>query len=172
MSTIVIPKFELNLVVDNQIPVGNSFVFDIYLRKLDATSSFEFAGGQYFIDFNREEIVPLDKGLELSIEKSDLPVNMQPRNPTVLGSQLRFAVNTFPGIGSGFMNIEFNEPGTLIARARIILKEGEFLERKVILNWRTKAPNPFTKLFGYINGINTDLSGNCNYQTKISAQHN
>ncbi|MBK9228509.1 MAG: hypothetical protein IPL67_16030 [Ignavibacteria bacterium] len=37
---------------------------------------------------------------------SDLPVNMQPRNPTVYTvttpGQFRWAVNTFPGAGSGF----------------------------------------------------------------------
>lgn len=168
MNSITIPQLELNLVVDNQIPKDNSFFFEIYLRKLDATSSFEFAGGQYFIDFNPRDIVGENNGIELSIEKSELPVNMRPRNPTVAGNQLRFAVNTFPGLGSGYKDIKLKEPGTLIARARIFLKNGEFTKNRIELHWRTAAPNPFTKLFAYIEGTNTDVSANCIFQTLIS----
>ncbi len=66
--------------------------------------NYEYAGGQFFFDFNKV-LIEAWNNLGMTIVGSDLPVNMQPRNPTVYTvttpGQLRWAVNTFPGAGSG-----------------------------------------------------------------------
>ncbi|MBK6878566.1 MAG: hypothetical protein IPG99_19560 [Ignavibacteria bacterium] len=89
--------------------------------------NFEFAGGQYFFDFNKAAI---NVGTTWTMKNvgSDMPVGMQPRNPTVYTvttpGQLRWAVNTFPGAGNGFP-MPANVP-VKIVRVKIVVNGGDY----------------------------------------------
>jgi hypothetical protein len=86
-----------------------------------------------------------------------LPANFEPRNPQISGSQLRLAVNTFPGAGNGFTGIPTTPPGILIARMRIA-NTVQFAIQNLNLTWRNGPTNPFTKLFAYVGTTNTDIT--------------
>lgn len=143
-----------------QIQSANVLTFDIVMKWTNSGTApvFEYAGGQYFLDFN----LLLGNGgtMTMSNAGSDLPSNMQPRNPTVYTvttpAQLRWAVNTFPGAGSGF-----NFPpdvDLLIVRAQLSTTAPEFAEQPFNLTWRSSLPNPYTKIFAYVGTTNTEIS--------------
>ncbi len=141
----------------------NSFEFDIEMTWTNSgvAQNFEYAGGQYFFDFNKSAI-KFGTTWVMSVAASDLPTSMQPRNPTVFTSstpgQLRWAVNTFPGAGSGFL-MPAGVP-VKILRVRIVASGGnqQFEEQPLHLAWRNGQINPFTKIFAYVGTVNTDIS--------------
>lgn len=121
-------------------------------------TNFEYAGGQFFFDFNH--LIANGGTLTMTNAGSSLPANMQPRNPTVYTvttpAQLRWAVNTFPGAGSGYPFPPFT-PITIV-RARLSTSATTFSGEPFNLVWRSALPNPFTKIFAYVGTTNTDIS--------------
>lgn len=159
------PTYTLD-VNDGILVAPNIFEFDIDMTWTNSgsVSNFEYAGGQYF--FNIDTAIKNGGVLSYSQITSDLPTNMRPRSPNVTLNtltsgppgtyQLRLAVNTFPGAGSGF-----NMPsGTIvkIIRMRLTTSSMSFANVPINLQWRNALPNPFTKVFAYVGTTNTDIS--------------
>lgn len=165
------PTYILNATNRTATPsIVNSVEWDIDMTWTNSgvAPNFEYAGGQYFFDVN----LAIANGGTLSMSNagSDLPTNMQPRNPTVFtGStpgQLRWAVNTFPGAGSGF-NMPAGVPITIV-RVRLQTTAAQFAATSMNLAWRNALPNPFTKIFAYVGTTNTDISTPGNHVISFS----
>lgn len=153
------PTYTLD-VNDGAMVAPNIFEFDIDMTWTNSGSvpNFEYAGAQYF--FNVNGAIANGGTMTMQNAGSDLPTNMQPRGPTVFtGStpwQLRWAVNTFPGAGSGYQfpaNV-----AKKILRVRLITTASQFANTDIQLQWRNMLPNPFTKVFAYVGTTNTDIS--------------
>lgn len=129
--------------------------FDVYMEHTNSPTEFEYAGGQYF--FNFDPAIANGGTLTFSIVGSDLPSNMLPRSPTVSGSQLRLTTNFFPGAGNGFDMTGNGFPGTKIVRLRLSTFAIQ-MNGTLSLQWRSALPNPFTKIFAYVGSLNTDVS--------------
>ncbi len=150
--------------VNDKIAAANYVEFDIDMTWTNSgiAPNFEYAGGQYFFDAN---LAGISNGGTLTYsyspsDSSDLPVSMRPRNPqaytVTTPGQLRLAVNTFPGAGSGFVM-----PAGLsvtICRMRVATTAPSFAYQPLNLAWRNALPNPFTKIFAYVGTTNTDIS--------------
>lgn len=148
----------------NRTPVANvvnsvEWNLDMTWTNSGSVPNFEYAGGQYFFNINYS----LANGGVLTYANagSSLPTNMQPRNPTVYNNgdgtaQLRLAVNTFPGPGNGYL-FPAGTPVTVI-RVRLQTSAAQFAAVAMNLEWRNTLPNPFTKVFAYINTINTEVT--------------
>ncbi len=155
-----VPTYALD-VKDDTLIAPNIFEFDIDMiwTNSDSISVFEFAGHKYF--FNVNPALGSNGGtVTMSNAGSDLPTNMQPRNPTVYTAsnpwQLRWGVNTFPGAGSGFLI----PPNATVKMVRVRLQTSalKFPEVPLQLVWRNSLPNPFTKLFAYVGTTNTEIT--------------
>ncbi len=137
---------------------NDAIEFDIRMRQTNLPIHFEFAGAQYFFNFNKDVISGTMTMLNIG---SDLPTNMQPRNPTVVTSttpgQLRWAVNTFPGAGNGYI-FPTVDTSVMIVKVRLKCMNSMNPEIPLSLAWRSALPNPFTRLFAYIGTTNTDIS--------------
>ena len=73
----------------------NSLEFDIYLQHTNpADSKFEYALGQYFMNFN--SAIGAGAKMTFSIIGSDLPQGSQPTNSSIDKDILRIAVNPIP----------------------------------------------------------------------------
>ncbi len=151
---------------DGALVAPNIFEFDIEMTWTNSgvASNFEYAGGQYF--FNIDTAIKNGGTLSYIPQSSDLPSNMRPRGPSIFLNtvttgppgtyQLRLAVNTFPGAGSGF-NMPSNT-AIKIYRMRLTTTSTSFANVPINLNWRNALPNPFTKIFAYVGTTNTDIS--------------
>lgn len=153
------PTYTLD-VNDGILVAPNIFEFDIDMTWTNSgsVSNFEYAGAQYF--FNINGAIANGGTMTMSNAGSDLPSNMQPRGPTVFSGttpwQLRWAVNTFPGAGSGFQmpaNVAVK-----IVRVRLTTTAVQFANANHQLQWRNFLPNPFTKVFAYVGTTNTNIS--------------
>ena len=142
---------------------ADSLEFDIDMTWTNSgiAPNYEYAGAQFFFDFNRDAI-KAGTNWQMSNAGSDLPVSMQPRSPVVYTSttpgQLRWAVNTFPGAGSGF-HMPANVPVKIVrVKIKVTGGDGNFAVQPLNLTWRNALPNPFTKVFAYVGTTNTDIS--------------
>lgn len=134
----------------------NTIEFDVFMKHTNNPTVFEYSGGQYFLNFNPD--IANGGTLSYAIIGSDLPSNLQPRNPLVSGSQLRLAANTFPGPGFGFIMTNNGTPGTKIVRMRLATTAASFASVAPSFQWRSALPDPFTKIFAYIGTNNTNIS--------------
>ncbi|MGB3016866.1 MAG: PKD domain-containing protein, partial [Ignavibacteria bacterium] len=155
------PTYILNCTNRTPLPsVVNSVEWDLDMTWTNSgvVPNFEYAGGQFFFDLNPG--IANGGTVTMSNVGSDMPVNMQPRNPTVYSTttpwQLRWAVNTFPGAGSGFP-MPAGVPITIV-RIRLQTSAATFAPVAMNLTWRNALPNPFTKIFAYVGTTNTDIS--------------
>ncbi len=152
---------EYRLTAGNAVQTGsNSLEFDISIIHTNSSvSQFEYAGGQYFFDFNLN--ISNGGSLIYTIIDSDLPVSLQPRNPVVFVSggemQLRLSLNIFPSPGQGYI-ISNQLPGTKIARMKLMTNSETFDVQYFSLRWRNGPVNPFTKLFAYVNSKLTEIT--------------
>ena len=158
------PTYTLD--VNNATPfasITNAIEFDITMTWTGASANYEYAGGQFFFNLNTTAIAnggTLSYGYSPT-DSSDLPTNMRPRNPQIFSngdgtSQMRLAVNTFPGAGSGYA-MPLSVP-VQIARMRVATTAPLFATVPFSLTWRNALPNPFTKIFAYVGTTNTDIS--------------
>ncbi|MEO7356769.1 MAG: T9SS type A sorting domain-containing protein [Ignavibacteria bacterium] len=131
----------------------NILEFDINLQNIGSKeSALKYIMGQYFFDidskFAGRDKDAINKNLTCTIVKSELPEGLIPRNPSIAGSVLRFAVNSIPSKDN--LPLISNEyPGTLIARVRIQASQETFSTNDIGLKWRVGPENPFTKIFSY-----------------------
>jgi hypothetical protein len=146
--------------------------FDIYLEHTNPPVVFEYAGGQYMFSFNHNiftGVWPPSSQFDTSsysyqIVGSDLPQNFVPRNPRMRywlndsTDQLILATNMFPGAGSGYVLANNGYPGTKIVKMRLWNKTGSLNPVPLSLVWRSYLPNPFTKIFTYVDSVNTDIT--------------
>lgn len=150
----IVPKFKLE--VRNIERFKTFLTFEIYLLHLNPEETiFEYAGGQYFFDFNEQ--ICNEGNLTYTIIESELPTAFTPRNPKVHFNQLRLAVNTFPGAGNGLL-IPYTTPGIKVVKMKLETSATEFQNVDLNLRWRYALPNPFTKIFAYIGTKNEDVS--------------
>ncbi|MGB3018731.1 MAG: T9SS type A sorting domain-containing protein [Ignavibacteria bacterium] len=162
-----LPTYSLDV---NQLDTGSSAGQDFLEFDIDMTwtnsgvaPTFQYAGGQYFFDFNKAAI-KAGTTWQMSIASSGIPVPFQPRNPTVYTAttpgQLRWAVNTFPGAGNGLFFAP-NETKNIV-RVRIVANGGDqnFADNATLdLAFRNGPANPFTKIFCYtVDNVNTDIT--------------
>jgi hypothetical protein len=153
------PTYTLD-VNDGNLVAPNIFEFDIdqTWTNTGVAPNYEMAGGQFFFDINGA----IANGGTMTMQNagSDLPVNIQPRNPTVYTVttpwMLRWAVNTFPGAGNGFQ-MPAGVP-IKIVRVRLITTANRFAQIPLQLSWRLALPTPFTKIFAYVGTTNTDIT--------------
>jgi len=143
-----------------------SWEFDIYMRHTNpSTSTFEYAGGEYFLAFNPE--IANGGLLEYSIVSSDLPPALRPRNPSIgPGSSpsetlMRLALNPFPGAGNGFNMTNNGYPGTKIVTMRLTTSSTSFYGNDLTLNLHWRNPpivTLSTNIFAYVGGNLTNIT--------------
>ncbi|MBK8982358.1 MAG: T9SS type A sorting domain-containing protein [Ignavibacteria bacterium] len=152
---------EYILTAGNAVQTGsNSLEFDIrMIHTNSAISDFEYAGGQYFFDFNLN--ISNGGALNYSVIESDLPELLQPRNPVVFVTggemQLRLSLNIFPSPGQGYI-ISDQLPGTRIARMKLMTNSESFDVQYFSLRWRNGPVNPFTKIYSFENSQITEVT--------------
>ncbi len=163
-----LPKYLLD--VNDMTPpeiICNILEFDIELTWTNPgeVPEFQLAGGQYFFNAN---IPAISNGgnLTYQIVNSELPLNMQPRNPQIFENQLRLAVNQFPGSGNGF-RLPPNSP-VKVVRMRLSTSQVSFANVPLNLEWRSTFPLPFTKIFAYIGNVNTEVTVPASHILSIS----
>lgn len=144
-------------------PSPNSLQFDIYIQHTNSPTVFEYSGGQYFFNFNPLIANGGTLNYNFAGDSSSLPPNMRPRNPQIVGSQLRLAANTFPYAGNGVFMTNNGSPGTRIARMKITTTAPSMSNAPVSLSWRSSSPDPFTKIYAYIGNVNTNISSSANF---------
>jgi len=146
----------------------NSFVnqveFDIYVQHTNPPTQFEYASGQYFFSFN--PLIANGGVLTYSIIGSDLPVAMQPRNPSIgttvnpPATVLKLLMNITPGAGNGYIMTGNGFPGTKIARVRLETSAKSFAGHEFLnLSWRNPPIVSFaSKLFAYVGSDYTEIT--------------
>ncbi len=146
--------------VNNRSITPNTFEYDVLMKWTNYPGSgatnevpdFEYSGGQYFFDC--DSAIRGGGVVTMQNAGSDLPTNMQPRNPTVFFDattgklQLRWAINTFPGVGNGY-HMPGGNVERKIMRVRLQTTRSQFPNVPLNLLWRNALPNPFTKIFQY-----------------------
>jgi len=145
--------------------------FGVYLTHTNAATPFNLAGTQLFFSFNSGilngcVITDTVNCVKLRIIGSQLPIPYQPRNPSVsdatnpTATVLRMAINAFqgaPGLSiTGATNL-------LVAKVRLtnLAPPGDrtFDLEALTLSWRNPPTVAFaTKVFAYINNVNTDIT--------------
>ena len=142
------------------------FDIDMVWTNSGIAPNFEYAGGQYFFDFN--PLIANGGTLTYNYapaDTSDLPANLRPRSPAISGTQLRLAVNSFPGAGFGY---QFQAGDTVrIVRMRITTSANVFAHEPLNLVWRNTLPNPHTKIFAYVGSLGVDISTPATHQVSI-----
>ena len=162
------PEYLLD--VNDRTLVLNNLEFDIDITWTNsgAVSKFEYAGGQFFFDFN--PLIANGGTLQYFYvtnpdTSSDLPANLRPRNPMISGSQLRLAANTFPGAGNGFQ-MPAGIP-VKIVRMKLSTSASLFANEPLNLTWRNGPDVPFTKLTAYVATVNTDITNPSSHTISI-----
>ncbi|MEO8664336.1 MAG: hypothetical protein ABI462_02475, partial [Ignavibacteria bacterium] len=147
-----------NLTARNIIMGMNQVEFDIYVEHTNPPASFEYAVGQYFLNFNNS----IANGGTLTYEmvSSSLPSVLRPINPTILnGNILGLAPNSPPGAGFGYNMTDNGTPGTRIATMRLRTSAAEFAAVPLNLSWRNGSEaGYFTKIFAYVGTTPTDVT--------------
>jgi hypothetical protein len=156
-----IPRY--NLVAENDSLVApNILEFDVNLTWInsDSVSIFEFSGNKLAFEVNPD--IGSNGGIvTMHNVGSDLPTNLQPRNPSVFTNRipwvLGWAVNTFPGAGSGLL-LSGDTP-VKIVRVRLKTTAISFPQVPLNLIWRNPdALSIVTKIFAYVGTTNTDIT--------------
>jgi len=152
------PAYELD--ARNFSYFSNKIEWDIYIYHTNGPVAFEYSGGQYYFNFN--PLIANGGTLTYSIIGSDLPSPFQPRGPEVFNSQLRLAINTFPGPGFGYNMTNNVYPGTKIVRVRLSTSAPTLANQPLELVWRNPPvppnSNPVTKIFAYVGTTNTNIT--------------
>jgi len=157
---------EYILKAGNAVQTGaNSLEFDLVIIHTNSSNStFEYAGGQYFFDFNLN--ISNGGALIYSIVDSDLPLHLQPRNPLVYTTggemQLRLSTNVIPSPGQGYV-ISNLLTGTKLVRMKLMTNSGSFDVQYFSLRWRNGPENPYTKIYSFENSVFTEITDPSNH---------
>ena len=148
---------------------SDSLTFDIYLfhTNFSTVPEFQYCLGQYFFNFNTN--IANGGTLTYRIIGSDLPENLRPRNPSIAGNLLRLATNATPGPGNGFQ-ISSQGNGTLVVRMSLRTSASSFAPNEPLnLTWvNPPQAGLVTKIFAYINNINTEITTPSTHNVVIS----
>jgi len=158
---------------------ANELVFDIYILHTNpADTVFQFALGQYYFNFDTlfcasgtilYDFAPGNTG-----DSSDFPFAARPRNPSRNGSSLRVNSNTVLGVGNGPI-VSGVAPGSKIIRMRLRTTAAAFsstILADLHLRWRNANDlTPFAKIFGYIGGLNTEMTDPTNHSIDIPSYY-
>jgi hypothetical protein len=154
------PSYELILKNDNQTS-ATEYEFDITLRPVSPTTSFELASLQPIMTFN----TGISNGaLSFTIISgtSDLLASQQPTNASISGSELRVAAKTPPGAGNGtIVNSELR-----VARFRIT-SSTPFNVQNANINWKNSG-TPATVILAYVGGINTNITNPASHINQLA----
>ncbi|MEO8665579.1 MAG: T9SS type A sorting domain-containing protein [Ignavibacteria bacterium] len=158
---------------------GENFViFDIYLIHTD-TTRFEYAGGEYY--FNFQTAVANGGILSYETRSSGLPPNLQPRNPKIENnfdgtSRLMLSMNEFPSPGNGFIvphnlvGVKIMEMVLYTSVLRLLIRtdsvDYHFVDLR--LRWREAPDIPSTKIFAYIGNVLTEITDPASYSIDSS----
>ncbi|MBK8983792.1 MAG: hypothetical protein IPM38_16110 [Ignavibacteria bacterium] len=74
----------------------------------------------------------------------------------------------FFGNGNGFIMTNNGSPGTKIARMKLQTTASSFAEVPLLFEWRNQSPDPFTKIYAYINNLNINVSPNALFSIDTS----
>lgn len=106
------------------------FEFDIILKN-ETSENFLYSAGQYFIELNN---TTLGTSLGLcEIIESDLPLELQPRNPQCKGNLLMLASNNI----NRKITYSISDKSVLIARIRVNFPKNSSSKNGVNLKWLT-----------------------------------
>ncbi|MFZ1322758.1 MAG: hypothetical protein WAT71_14470 [Ignavibacteria bacterium] len=143
-------------------PAPNVLQFEIYMQHTNSPTTFEYSGGQYFLNFNTDIANGGTLSYTFAGDTSDLPIYLRPRNPQISGNQLRLAANTFPGAGNGFIMTNNGSPGTRIATMKLTTTAAVLKNDPLKFEWRNSVPDPFTKIYAYVGSVNTNITNPAN----------
>ena len=152
---------------------NDAIEFDIYIEHTNPPVIFEYLGGQYHFNFNRNILTghwPPNGDTDTSeysykIIASDITASSYlPRNSTIRADSsdqygmLLLASNMLMSNG-GYIITGNGYPGTRIVRMRLWNKTGPLNNVPLSLEWRNTFPNPFTKVFALLNNfVPADIS--------------
>jgi hypothetical protein len=147
------PTYQLILSNDAQLS-STVYEFDVYIIQTGATA-FELSELQLVMSFN----TGISSGtLTFSMNggTSELNSAQQPTGPFESGNLLIVPTRTPPGSGNG--TIISISPGLRVGRFRIT-SSVPFIAQSPNVEWRNvDAGNPYTKVFCYVNGTNTEIT--------------
>ena len=155
------PSYELILKNDVQTS-ATEYEFDITIRPVSPTTSFELASLQCIMTFN----TGISNGtLSFTILSgtSDLVASQRPTNSSISGSELRVAGTPSPGAGNGtIVNSELR-----VARFRIT-SSTPFNVQNANINWKSSGTNPVTRVLAYVGGINTNITNPASHISQLA----
>jgi len=171
VSTAQVPTYNLRAMNFEFVSINfpnDAIEFDIYMERTNAPVIFEYSAAQYFLEFN-SGIIPgnfADTNVATyRIIGSDLPPDMQPRNPSMAiasnppAAVLRLAANSIIGSGNGYFLPDIGFPGTKIVRMRILSKTGSLNPAPLNIQWRNPPVVLYaTKIFAYIGTFAGDIT--------------
>lgn len=133
----------------------DSLTFDLYLKHTNFPTTFSFAGGQMFLDFNCN----FGNGGVLSFRliESGMDSCCRPSLTTVNQCMIRTTSN-LATCGPGGCEISHTGLGTLFGKFSLRTSTSFLPLDSFRLQWRSFLPNPFTKIFAYVGNVNTDIS--------------
>ena len=135
----------------------NAFNFRIYIGNYDSTYC-EYSGGQYCIEADTS----IANGGNLTYEMiaSDLPVNLRPRNPSVIRYGQNFILNLerndFPGAGNGY---NLSRRTVYVATMKVSTSAATINSPEFKMNWiDSEDSENSTRIFAYVNSVNTEIT--------------
>ena len=155
------PSYELILKNDVQTS-ATEYEFDITIRPVSPTTSFELASLQCIMTFN----TGISNGtLSFTILSgtSDLVASQRPTNSSISGSELRVQGRVPPGAGNGtIVNSELR-----VARFRIT-SSTPFNVQNANINWKNSGTNPITQIAAYVVGVNTPITNPTSHISQLA----
>ena len=140
-----------------------TLTFEVWFKNASA-DPVQYATGQFFWDFNKYY---LNGAASLSIVSSGLPTSFQPLNPTVnldgILGQFRFAANSPPGAGNGF--IINGGDSVLIMKTALICASGFASDQKISMVLRKVTPA--VNITYYIGTVNTSVTSACSFYDEL-----
>jgi len=140
----------------------NAFNFRIYIGNYDSTYC-EYSGGQYC--FEADTSIANGGNLTYEMIASDLPVNLRPRNPSVIRYGQNFILklerNDFPGAGNGY---NLSRRTVYVATMKVSTSAATINSPDFKMNWiDSEDSENSTRIFAYVNSVNTEITNPSNH---------
>jgi hypothetical protein len=141
---------------------ANSFEFSLVIKNISTDDKeFAYSLGQYFIEFNSS--IANGGQLQYTLIESELPESMRPRNPAIDNDVLRLACNIVNADKSTLPIVTAKSGGLLIAKMRLQTTAESFSGDDLQLKWISADATFRTKIFAFANGVNADITGDCEF---------
>ncbi len=157
MRMVAQPDYTVRMLFDST--VGNdTYEWSIYLQKTNPRWN-DYAGGQYIFTFNTGILGGGTATFTVVSSTSDFALtNQNPVNASVSQAELRVQARTPPGTGNGFV-VSTTAPGNKVCRVRV-KGSGAFTPgQRPDIAWKSTGAGFLTVVNGYVNGVNTVLTG-------------